>query len=141
VTYEAKAQMVIRRPVAEVFEAFVDPDITTKFWFTKSSGKLVPGERVRWTWEMYDAHADVLVKEIEQNERILVEWDGYGTTPIEWTFTGRADGTTFVEITNSGIDTVQNALDSSGGFDLLLAGAKIYLEHGIEPNLVADHMP
>jgi len=141
VTFEAKAQMVIRKPVAEVFEAFVEPAITTKFWFTKSTGKLVPGERVRWTWEMYDAHAEVLVKEIERNERILVEWDGYGTTPIEWTFTALTDDTTFVEVTNSGIGTVQNALDSTGGFNLLLAGAKIYLEHGIEPRFVADHMP
>lgn len=34
----AKAEMLIRKPVAEVFEAFVNPEITTKFWFTKSSG-------------------------------------------------------------------------------------------------------
>jgi len=140
VTYDANAQMVIRRPVSEVFEAFVDPDVTTKFWFTKSSGRLEPGERVRWEWEMYDASADVLVKEVEQDKRILVEWDGYGTTPIEWTFTA-VEGGTFVTVTNSGIDTAQNALDSTGGFSFLLAGAKVYLEHGIEPNLVADHMP
>jgi len=140
VTYDANAQMVIRRPVSEVFEAFVDPDVTTKFWFTKSSGRLEPGERVRWEWEMYDASADVLVKEVEQDKRILVEWDGYGTTPIEWTFAA-VEGGTFVTVTNSGIDTVKNALDSTGGFSFLLAGAKVYLEHGIEPNLVADHMP
>ena len=35
----AKAEMLIRKPVAEVFEAFVDPAITTQFWFTKSSGR------------------------------------------------------------------------------------------------------
>jgi uncharacterized protein YndB with AHSA1/START domain len=28
----AKAAMLIRRPVADVFEAFVDPAITSKFW-------------------------------------------------------------------------------------------------------------
>ena len=140
-SYDANAQMVIRKPIADVFEAFVDPKVTTKFWFTKSSGKLVPGERVRWTWEMYDAHADVLVKEVEQDARILVEWDGYGTTPIEWKFTPLSGDRTLVEVTNSGIDTVENALDSTGGFTFLLAGAKFYLEHGIEPNLVADHMP
>ena len=37
---KSKTGMLIRKPVAEVFEAFVDPDITTKFWFTKSSGRL-----------------------------------------------------------------------------------------------------
>jgi catechol 2,3-dioxygenase-like lactoylglutathione lyase family enzyme len=32
--------MLIRKPAAEVFEAFVDPDVTTHFWFTKGSGRL-----------------------------------------------------------------------------------------------------
>ncbi len=31
-----KAEMLIRKPVTEVFEAFIDPTITTNFWFTKS---------------------------------------------------------------------------------------------------------
>lgn len=31
-----KAEMLIRKPVEEVFEAFVDPAVTTRFWFTKS---------------------------------------------------------------------------------------------------------
>src|SRR5947199_10643616 len=36
----ASTGMLIRKPVAEVFAAFVDPAITSKFWFTKASGKL-----------------------------------------------------------------------------------------------------
>ena len=32
----AKTGMLIRKPVADVFEAFINPDITTKFWFTKA---------------------------------------------------------------------------------------------------------
>jgi len=46
----AKAVMLIRKPVAEVFEAFVDPEITRRFWFTKSTGRLETGkhtDRVR----------------------------------------------------------------------------------------------
>jgi hypothetical protein len=49
----AKAEMLIRRPVAEVFEAFVDPAVTSRFWFTRSTGRLEVGRRVRWDWEMY----------------------------------------------------------------------------------------
>ena len=41
-----RVQMRIRRPVREVFAAFVDPAITTRFWFTKSSGPLVQGAEV-----------------------------------------------------------------------------------------------
>lgn len=35
-----KTGMLIRKPVADVFEAFIDPLITTMFWFTKSSGRV-----------------------------------------------------------------------------------------------------
>ena len=70
----AKAEMLIRRPVAEVFEAFVNPAVTTKFWFTKSSGRLEAGKQIRWAWETYNASAQVSVKAVEQNRRILIEW-------------------------------------------------------------------
>jgi hypothetical protein len=40
-----KAEMLIRKPAAEVFEAFVNPAITSRFWFTKSSGRLEPGKQ------------------------------------------------------------------------------------------------
>lgn len=140
-----KAQMLIRRPVAEVFEAFVDPAITTRFWFTKSSGRLEPGKQVRWDWEMYGVFADVDVKAVEPNRRILIEWDD-PPRPVEWIFTAREDNTTLVSITNSGFrgsedEIVAQAIDAMGGFVMVLAGAKALLEHNIVLNLVADHHP
>lgn len=69
-----KTQMLIRKPVREVFEAFVDPAITTKFWFTRSSGRLEPGANIQWEWEIYYVSAKVRVKEVEQNRRIVMEW-------------------------------------------------------------------
>jgi uncharacterized protein YndB with AHSA1/START domain len=63
-----------------------------------------------------------------------------------WTFTPRPDGTTFVEITNSGFsgsgdEVVQKALDSTQGFALVLSGAKALLEHDLRLNLVGDRFP
>jgi uncharacterized protein YndB with AHSA1/START domain len=144
----AKAAMLIRRPVAAVFEAFVDPTITSQFWFTKSSGRLEPGTRVQWEWEMYNASAQVRVKAMEPNRRILIEWSGGDDAPttVEWRFTAVTDDTTFVSITNAGFTgdgdvVVQQAIDSTGGFVLVLAGLKALLEHGIRLNLVADRFP
>jgi len=57
----AKAEMLIRKAVSEVFEALIDPAITTRFWFTKSSGKLEPGAEVTWEWEMYNFSVPVVV--------------------------------------------------------------------------------
>lgn len=140
-----KAQMLIRRPVAEVFEAFVDPEITSRFWFTRGSGRLEPGRRVRWDWEMYGVSAEVQVKAVEPDRRILIEWDD-PPCPVEWIFTPREDGTTLVSITNSGFcgsddEVVAQAIDSMGGFVMVLAGLKALLEHGIVLNLVADCHP
>ena len=40
--------MLIRKPVGQVFEAFVNPKITTKFLFSKSSERLDAGKQVQW---------------------------------------------------------------------------------------------
>ena len=143
----AKAEMLIRKPVSEVFEAFINPEITTKFWFTKSSGRLEAGKKITWTWEMYNASGEVNVKEVEKNKRILIEWIYNGVlTPVEWILTTYGKDATYVSITNSGFDgdgdkVVEDALGSKGGFTWVLAGAKAYLEHGIELNLIADAFP
>lgn len=142
-----KTGMLIRRPAAEVFEAFVNPEITTRFWFTRSSGRLVPGQEVTWTWEMYDASAPVTVKAVEPNRRIEIEWPGaHAPNTVEWRFTEMPNDSTFVEITSSGFagepdEIVAEALDSTEGFTLVLAGLKALLEHGIELNLVGDRYP
>lgn len=143
----ARAGMMIRRPVAEVFKAFVDPAVTTRFWFTRSSGRLETGARLRWDWEMYGAGADVVVRAIDPNRRILIDWGDAGAmTQVEWTFEAKGPDHTFVEVTDRGFGgdkqaQVAAALDSAGGFALVLAGAKALLEHGLTLNLVPDRHP
>ena len=143
----AKAAMLIRRPASEVFEAFIDPAITSRFWFTKSTGRLEPGRHVTWTWEMYDVSVDVEVREIETNKRIVIEWGNYGEmTKVEWVFTPQGNDATYVTITNSGFQgdgdkVVKDALDSTGGFTWVLAGLKGLLERDIELNAIRDAFP
>jgi len=144
-TIEVKAEMMIRRPVETVFQAFIDPDVTTKFWFTRSSGKLEADRRVRWDWDMYGVGDDVYVRAIEDCRRIAVEYASDGTT-AEWTFIPRSAGETMVTITSAGFagddeSIVSQALDAMGGYTMVLCGLKAYLEHGIELNLVADRAP
>ncbi|OCT13410.1 polyketide cyclase [Paenibacillus pectinilyticus] len=137
-----KVEMMIRKPVQEVFEAFINPEITTKFWFTQGSGRLEAGKRVKWEWQMYGASAEVDVKEIEVNKRILIH---YGTL-VEWTFDSYDENETFVTITNTGFsgtadEMVKQALDSTEGFTIVLCGCKAYLETGVQLNLVLDKAP
>jgi len=142
-----KTAMLIRKPVAEVFQAFVDPRITQRFWFTKSTGLLEADKEIVWTWEMYNHSVNVVVKEIELNKRILIEWGNYGAmTRVEWILIPFESDSTYVTITNSGFQgdcdqVVSAALDSQGGFTWVLAGLKAWLEHNLELNAIADAFP
>ncbi len=83
--------MLIRRPVEEVFNAFVDPTVTTRFWFSRSSGQLAPGKTVTWYWDQYGVSGEVTVTALEKNQRIAIEWP----TPVEWTFTPKGNDTRY----------------------------------------------
>jgi uncharacterized protein YndB with AHSA1/START domain len=143
----ATAGMLIRRAPIDVYEAFVDSAITTKFWFSDGSDRLDAGRPVIWTWAMYGVSTRVEVKELLPGKKILIEWDT-GTeevSTVEWIFSDRG-GNTFVEVLNFNLKgdadaQVLRAIDSAGGFALVLAGAKAWLEQGIELNVVRDRHP
>jgi len=142
----AKAEMFIRKDVAEVFQAIVDPAITTKIWFTKSSGKLEKGKTIEWEWEMYNHKVNVEVLEIIENQKIIFNWGNYDRPSIvEWEFRA-IEGGTFVSVTNEiEHDTPEKLIaevrDSTEGFTLVLANLKAYLEFNILLNLVGDRFP
>jgi uncharacterized protein YndB with AHSA1/START domain len=143
----ALAEMLIRKPVSSVFEAFTNPEITSKFWFTKGSEKLAEGEKVDWTWEMYNHTVTVFVKEIITNKTIKIEWGNYDElSSVIWTFREISPENTFVSIKNEGFkgdaDKILSQIrDSTEGFTLVLAGLKAYLEYNIQLNLVGDRFP
>ena len=143
---EATQQLVIRRPVSEVFRAFADPEVTTKFWFNRSSGPLASGATVKWYFDVHGVSADVRVLEFEPDERILIEWGDFSAgdvSTVEFTFEARPGDRTYVRIVASGFTgdadaVLATALDSVGGFSLVLAAAKAWLEHGVDLKVVAD---
>ncbi|MEA9414731.1 SRPBCC family protein [Flavobacterium sp. PL02] len=140
-----EAQMLIRKPAAIVFNAFIDPNVTKNFWFTKGSDKLVVGKNIIWEWEMYKVSTTVFVKEIIENEKITIEWNEPKTT-VDFEFRKITDDTTYVVIKNYGFDKEGDELlntikDSTGGFTTVLDGLKAYLEHNINLNLIADKFP
>jgi uncharacterized protein YndB with AHSA1/START domain len=69
--------MLIRRPADEVFEALADPAITTRFWYTKSTGRMTQGTELTWAWEMYQVSSTVRVLDVEPGRRIRFSWDAH----------------------------------------------------------------
>lgn len=139
-----EAQMLIRKPIQEVFEAFIDPEITTQFWFTKSTGKLEEGKTITWEWEIYGVKNNVTVLEIVPNHLIKTEW-GDPSSKVDYEFKEMEKGT-FVVIksygfTQTGEDLLKTINDNTGGFTTVLDGCKAYLEHGINLRLIEDKFP
>jgi len=137
----ASVEMLIRRPAKEVFAAFVEPGMLTKFWLNRSSGPLVAGGRAHWEFMVKGAESDLDVKALEPNRRILIEWPDKST--VEWTFTEFTPNETIVAISNTGFggdpdEAVATAINSTEGFTIVLCALKALLEHGSAMNLVND---
>lgn len=143
-TASATAQMLIRKPVSEVFNAFINPAITTSFWFTKSSGILKEDTEVIWEWEMYAFKTTIKVFKIIPNQLITISW-GKPNGKVDFKFRQLSNGT-YVEITvydfaETGEELIDTIKDNIGGFTTVLDGAKAWLEHGINLNLIVDKFP
>ncbi len=138
------AQMLIRADISRTFNAFVDPDVTSKFWFSRSTGQLEQGGTATWFWDWYGVQADVRVLEYVENERLQFEW-GEDSQVVTFEFSESADGTlvliTVTGFAGSAAELLAQTTDSKGGFTMVLAGAKAYLEHGIMLQLVPDQFP
>ncbi len=137
-----RATMLIRKPAAQVFEAFTDPAITTQFWFNRASDRLTAGGTAVWYWDHYGVSAPVKVLGFEPNRQLVIEWP----TRTQWDFDERDNASTFVTITVSGFsgtpdEQIQQALDNTEGFNLVLAACKAWLEFGIRLNVVTDKAP
>jgi uncharacterized protein YndB with AHSA1/START domain len=137
----ARVRQLIRRPVDEVFRAFIEPEMLKRFWLSNASAPLETGRRVRWDFMVPGVSAEIHVKEVKPNRSIAIGWDD--GTKVLWKFDARADGTTVVEIENSGFsgephEAVATAIESTQGFTIVLCDLKTLLESGKSMSLVRD---
>ncbi len=146
--------MLIRKPVKNVFEAMVNPDITSNFWFTKSSGRVEPGKTLEWEWGQFGVKDIVEILEVKPDEFISLNWSiGELTTTVEMFFDQHSDQATLVKVREHGFwetipaedeqleEKIDMMLGQNGGWNLVLSSMKAWLEHELDLNLIADHHP
>jgi len=135
----ATAEMLIRRPPGEVFAAFVNPTMLRKFWLSDASGPLAPGARVRWTFMVPGAEADVVVRRFEAPSHLAFDWPE--RMHVDMKFRAIEDGATQVTVVVGGFDPRQWLEQATGtieGFSIVLCDLKTLLETGSSANLVRD---
>ena len=144
----AKAQILIHKPRVEVFKAFIDPQIMSKFWFRRIDQGLEEGHKMSWfIGEEPDALAiDVFVRSILPPELLIIEWgqDNQFTT-VKWTFEVQNTNETRLVIEESGFsgpweEILPQVLASTRGFNQVIVALKALLEYGSEINVVSDHI-
>jgi uncharacterized protein YndB with AHSA1/START domain len=138
-----KVQMRIAKPIAEVFEAVVNPDALSNYFTTGgASGRLEPGATVMWDFADFPGAFPVEVAEVVPNERIVLNWDGgvdaggeNYQTRVDLRFAEIAGDCTLVSISESGWREnnagIKSALGNSGGWMQMLCCMKAWLEYGI----------
>ena len=135
----ARASMLIRCPIATVFDAFVNPAIVTQFWLERTSGPLAPNARVTWWFMVPGATETVSVTAFEDESHLVFDWSDGKSVTIE--FTAVDSGTTTVGVAVTGFDggsVEDDVVNATEGFSIVLCDLKTLLEGGRSAHLVRD---
>jgi len=129
----------IRKPVAEVFDAIVNPAKLKQYFTTGgASAPLVEGTTVTWDFADFPGAFPVKVRKVVPNRSIVLEWqagDGKYDTRVEMSCEALDSEFSKVQITESGWKETQAGLDASYGncygWMHMLCCLKVWLEHGV----------
>jgi len=136
----ARAKVLIRCPVSKAFDAFVQPELITKFWLQGTTGPLAQGAQVEWQFMVPGATERVEVTAFVPPQHIAFSWTG-GGLGVDMRFTAQQDDITVVCIEARGFkeeDGLDPVVDATEGFSIVLCDLKVFLEAGRSPNLVRD---
>lgn len=132
-TLESNAVIQIQKPVKEVFEGIINPEIMTKYFISESNGRLETGKEVIWKFPEFDDYYPIKEIKIENDHSISFVWDP--ETVVVITLENYQDHSTIVRVNEKGKTLNEKnlkwALENSGGWANFLACMKAYLEYGI----------
>lgn len=140
--FSFKVSARIARPVADVFEAVVNPTELSQYFTTGGArGRIEKGATVYWDFADFPGAFPVEVVDVQPEKRIVLRWDAdeggsaqYKTT-VTMTFEPLEDGRTLVTISEEGWRQTEAGLRASygncQGWAQMQCAMKAWLEHGI----------
>jgi uncharacterized protein YndB with AHSA1/START domain len=135
----AKATTLIRKSIGDVFEAFVRPEVITRFWLKATSAPLAKNAEVTWHFMVPGASETVEVTSFEPPHLIAFDWsDGKHVT---LSFAVFKPDITQITAEVSGFDSkddVSDLVNATEGFTIVLCDLKTLMESGESANLVRD---
>ncbi|MBK7963323.1 MAG: SRPBCC domain-containing protein [Bdellovibrionales bacterium] len=132
-------QTRVLKPVSDVFSAIVQPPALKSYFVRETTGPMVEGHTVKWTWSD-NVSADVKVTKILENKLIALSWSphsnvGYDTF-VEMSFEDLGNNKTMIRITESGWNNDEigrkSSYENCAGWEHMSTCLKAHLEHGID---------
>ncbi len=133
---EIKTALQILKPVNDVFEVIVDPINMSKYFISKSSGRMESGKKIIWKFPEFDMEFPIRVDKIIKDKYISYYWENDGIELlVEMTLTPKNDDSTLVTITEKSRNNDEKGINwlkgNTEGWANFLACLKAYLEYGI----------
>jgi len=135
-TLEIKTALQIQKPIAEVFEAIVNPDQMCQYFISKSSGRMEEGKELIWSFPEFDLEFPVRIGKIEQDQSISYYWKiDEEELLVEITLTIKENNSTLVSVTEKSRNNDEAGIKwlkgNTEGWANFLTCLKAYLEYGI----------
>lgn len=129
----AKASIGIQKPIEEIFEGIVNPEIMVNYFISKGSGRMESGKEIYWEFPEFDGSYPVSVREIRKDEYISFVWDPDSFVEIK--LESLTNGDTVVRVFEEGHqpddEGIKWVIGQSEGWANFLACMKAWLEYGI----------
>src|SRR5690606_4581254 len=71
----AMATIQIQKPIEEVFEGIVNPEMMTKYFISESSGRMETGKELNWKFPEFPDKYPIKEIKIETNRLVSFVWD------------------------------------------------------------------
>ncbi len=123
--------------VSDAFDAFVEPSRITQFWISSTTGPLSEGAKVTWQFMVPGAVDTVTVDIFKRPSLFQLAWSDGSKTRFE--FSESAGDNTKVSITaevSAGADLMDQVVNTTEGYSIVLCDLKTLLESGRSANLV-----
>ena len=127
----------ILKPASELFEAIVDPEKMSNYWFSSGTGRVEQGKTITWRYEEYNAEGVINVLEVVENKKIVFSWGEDGQETVVTISLNELDTkSTIIEVNESGLkeddpEIRNKMMGQKEGWVYMLTCLKGYLENGI----------
>lgn len=132
----AKVSQLIACSTDKAFDAFVNPAMITQFWLDSTSAPLSTMSTATWHFKVPGAVDTVTVDEFEPTRLIALTWSDGSTLRLEFSEHDAGRTRVSAEFSISASDTIDQVVNTTEGFSIVLCDLKTLLESGRSAHLV-----